>query len=284
MARAIWKGSISFGLVNVPVSLITAEKRDELQLHLLDRRDRSPVRYVRVNQSTGEEVPWEETVKGYEHEEGVYVVLTDEDFRRANVEATETVEIVDFVKAQDIDILYVNTPYYLEPRKEGRKAYALLRETLRRTGQAGIAKVVIRTRQYPAAVVVRGDVLVLELLRYAHELRDPAELDVPGENLAELGVTDKELDMAERLVDAMVAEWNPSQYRDEYREDLLELVRDRVKHGDLAPVVPAPAAERRGAEVVDIMGLLKKSVEAAAGKGNTVRGRRRRASGAGRSH
>ncbi|RJQ56309.1 MAG: Ku protein [Actinobacteria bacterium] len=264
MARAIWKGSISFGLVNVPVSLYTAEKRKDLQFHLLDRRDLSPLRYVRVNERTGEEVPWEEVVKGYEYEEDMWVIMTEEDFRAANVEATETVEIMDFVDEDKIPYKYFEKPYYLEPRKEGRKAYALLRETLRRSGKVGVAKVVIRTRQYLAALLVEDDMLVLDLMRYAYELRDPAEVNVPTESLQELGISEREIEMAGSLVEAMVAEWNPDKYKDEYREDILALIEKKIETGQLREVIEAPKPEKVPAgEVIDIMGLLKDSVEAA---------------------
>src|SRR5262245_7734565 len=183
MARAIWTGSIGFGLVEIPVSLHAAEERDELDLTLLDRRDFSPVGYERINKKTGKEVPWEEIVKGYENEEGQYVVLTDADFAEANVEATHRVEILDFVDFSAIDPRYIDRPYFLAPNKAGRKAYALLRETLRRTGKAGIGKVVIRTRQHLAAVVAADKALLLILLRFADELRDTADLDLPERSL-----------------------------------------------------------------------------------------------------
>ncbi len=262
MPRALWKGSISFGLVNVPVSLLPGERRDELKFHLLDRRDYSPVRYVRVNERTGEEVPWEEIVKGYEYEKGVYVVVTDEDFRRANVKATETIEIVDFVRAEEVNPEYFDAPYHLEPREGGRKAYALLRETLRRAGYVGIATVVIRTRQHLAALIPRDDMLLLELLRFAHELRDPGEVDAPAESLEELGVSSKEIDVAEQLVEAMVVRWDPARYHDKYRDDLLSLIRRKSEKGEVEAAAE-PVEPQAGGEVIDIMSLLKASVERA---------------------
>lgn len=266
MPRALWNGSISFGLVNVPVTLLPGDRREELKFHLLDRRDRSPVHYVRVNEHTGEEVPWEEIVKGFEYEKDRYVVLSDEDFRSANVKATETIEILDFVRADDVDPRYFDTPYYLEPRKEGKKAYALLRETLLSQGHIGIATVVIRTRQHLAALIPQGDMLLLQLLRFAHELRDPGALDLPSGDLAELDVGEKELAVARQLVDAMVAEWDPQRYHDTYRDDLLALVREKAERGEGQPAPQAADATMEpGAtgQVVDIMGLLKRSVEQA---------------------
>jgi DNA end-binding protein Ku len=265
MARAIWKGSISFGLVNIPVGLYSAESRDEIHFKLLDRRNMSPIHYKRVNEESGREVPWEETVRGYEFSDGKYVALTDEDLKRAAPEATQSIDISDFVDLDDISPLYFDKPYYLAPDKKGAKSYALLRETLRRTGKVGIAKVVIRTRQYLAAVVARGDVLTLELMRYAHELRDPKDLDVPH---GKQGVSERELQMAERLVEGMVEKWDPEKYKDDYRRDLMKMIKERVEAGELeASSEPAPKPERpAGGQVVDLMALLKSSLEGGAKK------------------
>ncbi len=263
MPRSIWKGSISFGLVQIPVALYSAESRSDLHFKMLDQRNMAPVGYERVNKVSGEPVPHEEIVKGWEYDKGEYVVVTDEDLAAANVEATQTIDICDFVDGEAIDLVYYDKPYYLGPTKKGWKPYALLRETLRRTGKVGIAKVVIRTRQYLAAVVVRGEHLVLELMRYAHELREPEEIDVPGEALDELGVTDREVKMAEQLVEQLVAPWEPEKYRDEYRDDLMALIDQKVKSGAVEAVAH-PAYEREEAEVIDLMSLLKKSVARAA--------------------
>ena len=267
MARAIWKGSISFGLVNIPVGLYAAEKRDEVHLNLLDRRNMAPIHYQRVNSENGKEVPWEETVRGYEFEEGRYVVLSDADLRRANPEATQTVDITDFVDLAQISPLYFDKPYYLAPDKKGAKSYALLRETLRRTGKAGIAKVVIRTRQYLAAVIPVGDAIVLELMRFADELRDAADLDLPS---GKQGLSEKELRMAEKLVEGMVGNWDPESYRDDYRTDLEHLIEERVASGQLESAGAAPAPRRpQSGKVVDLMSLLKRSVEEG-GKGHSA--------------
>src|SRR4051812_7766395 len=185
MARGLWKGAISFGLVNVPVELFSLEKRSrELDLTMLDRRDLAPVGYKRYNKASGKDVPWEDVVKGYEYADDKYVVLSEEDFRRANVEASRTVEIHGFVDIGAIPPLYFETPYYLAPAKRGEKAYALLRDALKKAGKAGIATVVIRTRQYLAAVLPQDDVLLLDTLRYADEIRSADELDI-GERLAQ---------------------------------------------------------------------------------------------------
>ncbi|HEY0552754.1 MAG TPA: Ku protein [Thermoanaerobaculia bacterium] len=259
MARAIWKGSISFGLVNIPVGLYTAESREDISFKLLDKKTMSPIHYKRVSEESGKEVPWDETVRGYPLEGGKYVVLSDEDLKGAAPEATQTIDIVDFVDLEEISPLYFDKPYYLAPDKKGAKAYALLRETLRRTGKVGIAKVVIRTRQYLSAVVARGDVMTLELMRYAHELRAPEDLGIPH---GKSGVTDREVDMAERLVEGMVAAWEPEKYKDTYRNDVMKMIEKRAKAGELeAPSEPAPKPEKPRNNVIDLMALLKQSVE-----------------------
>jgi len=262
MARAIWKGSINFGLVNIPVSLHSGEERKEFSFKLLDRRNLAPVRYKRVNEKTGREVPWDEIVKGYENKKNQNVVLTEEDFRRADVEATQTVEIMAFVDASEIAPLYYDKPYYLEPIKKAGKSYALLRQVLERTGKVGIGKIVIRSKQYLAGVLVWGPVLVVNLLRYAHELRDPAALDLPSQNLKTLDIAEKEIKLAEQLVETMIEPWQPEKYQDTYREKLLALIEKKAKMGGAKAVEEAPeeVPQKRTAQVVDIMDLLKRSV------------------------
>jgi DNA end-binding protein Ku len=263
MARTLWKGAISFGLVHIPVGLYSAEKRNSFDLTMLDRRSMKPVGFKRYNKETGEDVPWEEIVKGYEYEKDRYVVLTEADFKRANVEATQTVDILSFVEQDEIEPMYYETPYYLAPDKRGHKGYALLRETLKQTGKVGIANVVIRTRQYVAALIPFHDVILMNTLRYRNELRDTDELDVPSDNLKAIGVNSREVDMARRLVEGMSAAWKPEEHRDTYHEDLLALIEKRVQAGQ-TEVVPEPPEEEkrpRKGEVVDLMALLKKSVE-----------------------
>ncbi|HMJ15014.1 MAG TPA: Ku protein [Polyangiaceae bacterium] len=277
MPRSIWKGSIAFGLVQIPVSLYPAEEPDELSFHMLDRRNFAPVGYERVNKKTGRKVDWKDIVKGYEHSKGEYVVLTDQDFEAANVEATHTIDISDFVDVREIDPMYFDKPYYVAPVKSGRKAYALLRETLRRSQKAGIAKVVIRTRQHIAALMPRGDALALMLLRFDHELREADELDLPEKNLKKLGVSPKELTMAEKLVDGMVGDWDPTRYHDEYRDDLLALIKKKAKAGEVNAISEEPKKprpKRTGAQVIDLMALLQQSVD---GKSNSGRKTRRTA-------
>jgi DNA end-binding protein Ku len=257
MARSLWKGAISFGLVNVPVELHSAQKRSaELDLTMLDKRNLAPVGYKRVNKQSGKEVPWKEVVKGYEYKDGEFVVLSDEDFRRANPEATKTIDIHAFVDLALIQPQYFDTPYYLLPEKRGAKAYALLRETLQKSGKAGIATVVIRTKQYLAALVAQDDLMVLNTLRYAAELKEPSELKAPKAK-----VTGKELDMALRLVKDMEDEWRPKKFHDSYREDILKRVKEKVKAGETEEITAPEKGKEKGAEVIDLMTALKKSVE-----------------------
>jgi DNA end-binding protein Ku len=263
MARAIWSGSLGFGLVQIPVTLHAAEETDELSLTLLDKRDFSPIGYERINKKTGKEVKWEDTVKGYESAPGKYVVLTDRDFAEANPKATHQIDILDFVELSEIDPHYIDKPYVLVPEKYGKKSYALLREVLSRSGKAGIAKLVLRSRQHLCAVIPHGKALSLLVLRFADELRGTSDLELPEENLKQLGITTKELDMAEKLVSGMVEKWQPEKYRDDYRKDLLALIHARAKAGELntvskeqgkAPRPPKPA------KVVDLVSLLSQSM------------------------
>ena len=263
MARGLWKGAISFGLVNVPVELFSAQKRSaELDLTMLDKRDLAPVGYKRVNKATGKDVPWEDVVKGYEYEDDKYVVLSEEDFRRANPDASKTVDIMAFVDLADIAPQYFETPYYLAPGKRGEKAYALLRDAMAKAGKAGIATVVIRTKQYLAALVPQGDALILNTLRYENELKNAKDLDIP-EKLKGHKASSKELDMALTLIDDMADEWQPEKYHDTYHEDLMKRIEEKIKAGQTEEITEPEKEERpaKGADVIDLMSLLKKSVE-----------------------
>ena len=262
MARGTWKGSISFGLVNIPVTLHPAEDRDEtLHFVMLDERDSSLVGYQRVNKSTGKVVPWENVVKGYEIDDGQYVLVTPEDFKKAYPKSTQTIEVLDFVDAGAIGEEYYETPYYLEPGKKGEKGYALLREALAQAGKVGIAKVVLRTKQYLAALIPRGEALTLELLRYDHELRDPAKLELPAKGAAKAGVSVKELAMARKLIDAMASKWEPKKYRDDFTRDMLSLIERKAKQGKVE-AVEEPLEDTPMADVLDLMPLLKRSLQA----------------------
>jgi DNA end-binding protein Ku len=252
-------------LVQIPVALHAAEEVDELSLTLLDRRDFSPVGYERINKKTGKEVPWADTVKGYESAPGKYVVLTEQDLAEANPKATHQIDILDFVELSEIDPHYIDKPYLLVPDKYGRKAYALLREALNRAGKAGIAKLVLRTRQHLCAVIAHEKALSLLILRFADELRKTSDLDLPEKNLKKLGITEKELNMAEKLISGMVDEWRPEKYRDDYRKDVLNLIHARAKAGAVNTVPKeqrkTPRAQKSG-KVVDLVALLQGSVSA----------------------
>ena len=273
--RALWKGSINFGLVNIPVALYPAETSSSLDFDLLDKRDFAPIKYQRINKQTGEEVPWSEIVKGYEYQKGEYVTLTDEELRSANVEATQSIDILDFVDAAEISPMYFDRPYYLEPLKNGRRAYMLLRDVLAKSNKVAIARVVIRTREHLAAVMPQGAVLILNLLRFKHELRDSSGLDIPETNSKGRAISAGEIKMAERLIDAMSGPWDPAKYRDEYRDDLEKLIDKKIKSGRPTAVstVKAPA-RKAGGQVVDIMSLLRRSVDQAQKKEDAPRRRK----------
>jgi DNA end-binding protein Ku len=262
MARSLWKGAISFGLVHIPVEMHSAVQAHDLDLTMLDRRDFSPVGFKRYNKGNGKEVAWDNIVKGYEYQDGEYVVLSDEDLRQANVKATQTIDILAFVNAQDVPLTYFETPYYLAPGRGGDKVYALLRETLRKADRIAIATVVIRVRQHLCALVCVDDAIVLNTLRFAEEIRSKEELKLPAKALKTAGISDKELKMALSLVDGMTEDWDPEQYHDTYRHDVMALIEKKVKAGQTksitvaAPEKAAPAASN----VVDLVALLKQSL------------------------
>lgn len=271
MSRVLWKGAISFGLVHIPVELYAAEEQNSFDLTMLDRRTMKPVGFKRYNKETGEDVSWDEIVKGYEYEKDRYVVLTDEDFKKANVEATQTIDILSFIKQDEIPPMYFETPYYLSPDKRGYKGYALLREILNQTGKIGIANVVIRTRQYVAALIPVGDVIVMNTLRYANELRAVGDVDVPAGTLKAVGVKEREVEMARRLVEEMNETWKPETFHDTYHEDLMALIEKRIKTGRTEVVSSPEEKEKHPAkgQIIDLMALLKRSVETK-GKGRRL--------------
>ena len=267
MARALWKGSISFGLVEIPVSLVSGTSDEgDISFVQVDRRNMARVGYQRVNKESGEEVPWGEIVRGYEYEPDEYVILTDSDIQSANVKASKTVEIVAFVDQKEIDPVFYDKPYFLEPIKKDSKSYALLRSVLEKTGKVGVARVVLRTREYVAALLVRKGVMVLNLLRYPTELRDPKDIEVPGD----IAVSAAELKMAERLVQGMTSKWNPKEFKDQYREDVMRMIERRVKAGQTETIGSTEDSEeaRPSAEIKDLMPLLKKSLESHDARGS----------------
>ncbi len=262
MARSLWKGAISFGLVHIPVEMYPAVGEKSLDLTMLDRRDFSPVGFKRYNKSNNKEVSWDDIVKGYEYTDGEYVVLSDEDLRQANPEATQTIDILAFVDAEQVPLLYYEQPYYLAPGKGGDKVYALLRETLRKAGKIGIANVVIRVKQHLCALVCMGDVIVMNTLRYTDEIRATDDLKIPSSTSKAAAITDKELKMAMALVEGMSEEWKPEQYHDSYREDVMALVEKKIKAKE-TKTITMPGKEKAPASagnVIDLVALLQQSL------------------------
>ena len=255
MAHAIWSGSINFGLVTIPVKLFTAVKTDELSFNLLHAKDEGRIKYERICSVDGKPVPWDEIVKGYEYEKGEYVLLAADDFKKVNPEATQSVDIVEFVDLDQINPMYFDTPYYLEPTKQGRHAYALLRETLTDSNRVAIARVVVRTKEYIAAVKAIGDALVLELMHWASEIVSSDTLEIPGrEKLPE-----KELQMARMLVDTMsVDEFEPEKFTNKYHDELLAMIEARAAGKEIPTPKKAPARSK----VVNLMDVLAQSLEA----------------------
>jgi DNA end-binding protein Ku len=274
MARPIWKGQISFGLVNVPVVLYSAEQRADLSFRLIDSRNAARIRYERVNEETGEEVPWDKIVKGYEFEDGNYVLLSENELQHASAEMTRTIEIEQFVELSQIDMRYFDRPYMLVPAKNGEKGYVLLREAVASSGRAGIASVVIRSRQYLAAVVADGNALLLELLRYPQELRDLSEFELPGHDLRKYKISNKELELAEKLIDGMTADWDPHAHHDEYRDVLMKLIEGKIKSGQTEAIEEFgdDGQAKEPPQTINFMDVLKRSVA------DRSRGRDKRAS------
>ena len=270
MARAVWKGAISFGLVNIPVELYPAEDKKSFKFSMLDKRDLSPVGYKRYSKKTKKEVEWSNIVKGYEYEKDQYVVLSDEDFKRANVKATQTIDIQAFVSADEIPVEYFESPYYLAPGARGQKVYALLRETLRASKRIAIAQVVIRTTQHLAAIVVNGRALMLNTLRYHDELLDPKGLELPAEGLKAAGVSAKEVQLAKRLIDDMTGHWKPDEFKDTYHDDLMARIKEKIKAGETKEITEPDwnkESAPRLAPVVDLAGLLRQSLAKKGGNG-----------------
>jgi DNA end-binding protein Ku len=254
MAHAIWSGSINFGLVTIPVKLFTAVRTNDLSFNMLHAKDEGRIRYERICSLENKPVPWDEIVKGYEYEKGEYVILTDEDFKKVNPEATQSVDILEFVELEKIDPMYFDKPYYLEPTKQGRHAYALLREALARANKVAIARVVIRTKETIAAVKPSGEALVLELMHWADELVEQSDLDLPGE----VKLPEPEMKMAKMLVDSMsVDEFEPDKFTNRYHDEMLAMIEARAAGKEM----PAPKKAPARAKVVNLMDVLQQSLE-----------------------
>jgi len=255
--RPIWKGAISFGLVSIPITLYPATRQEELRFHFLRKGDLSPINNKRVAEADGKEVPWEDIVRGYQYEKGKFIVLNDDDFSRVDVEATQTVDIQEFVEVSEINPMFFSKPYYMEPGKGGDKAYALLREVLSGTKRVGIAKVVIKTREHLAAVKAQGAALVLELMHFAGEIIDSGELHVPGA----VKLAKKESDMARQLVESMTGRWNPESYKDDYREALMEVIEEKVAAGGKEAPKGKKAKPVKATNVIDLVSVLQQSIQ-----------------------
>ena len=282
MARSVWKGLITFGLVSIPVELFTAEERKGFKFSMLDKRDFSPVGYKRYSKESGKEVEWSNIVKGYEYEKEQYVVLSDEDFKRANVKASKTIGVETFVPAEDISPQYFETPYYLVPSERGEKVYALLRETLRSTGRAAVAQFVLRSTPHLVAVKPEGRALMLFTLRYEDELKGTKGFELPAENLKEAKVTPKEIELAKRLIDDMTGDWEPGAFKDTYHDDLMKRINEKIKKGETKEITK-PAGdedeEPRSAKVIDLAALLQKSLGDASTRRKAAPAKRPKATG-----
>lgn len=260
--RVLWKGAISFGLVHIPIALHSATEEHSLNFDWLDKRTMDPVGYKRINKKTGKEITKENIVKGIEVEDGHYVILTPEEIEAAYPKTTQTIEIESFVPANSIPFLYLERPYYVSPINKGAKVYALLREILNRSGKVGIAKVVIQTRQHLAVLIPAGPALVLNLLRWSDEIRTWDELDLPKENAKAAGLSDKEIKMGEQLIEDMSDEWNPAAFGDSFKEQILQLVEEKIKAGDTESVTQIePQESGESAKIYDLTEMLQRSLK-----------------------
>ncbi|MDQ3228152.1 MAG: Ku protein [Pseudomonadota bacterium] len=264
MARPVWSGTLSFGLLNIPVSLMSGEKRTDISFRMLDARNKAPIRYERVNAETGEEVPWKDIVKAFEYDKGSYVVLEQDDIKSAAPESHNTIEVETFVHVESIGPQYFEKPYVLVPAKKAEKGYVLLRETLKKTGKIGIARVVIRTRENLAAVMPQGDALILVMMRYPQEIVAVDEYNIPEGAAGDYRISPKELQMAEQLIGSMEGEWTPGDYRDEFRERLHDVIEKRIKADGVVrkpDESEADLGEDATTNVVDFMSLLQRSID-----------------------
>jgi len=258
MARAIWNGAISFGLVTIPVQLVSAVRNQRPRFHLLHAKDESPVRYQRVCEREEKPVPWDQIVKGYEYEKGEYAVLEKRDFERAALEKTDTIDVLSFVPAAAIDSRYYETPYYLAPGKGADRAYALLRETIRKTGKVGVVQLILRQSQHLAALSVKDDVFVLTLLRLADDLAETDSIKAPSAK----GLRDSELALAARLVDGLAGPWRPEQYKDQYAANLSAIIAAKIKGKGAKPRLGAIGPSEPKGRVADLMERLRESLSA----------------------
>lgn len=253
MARSIWSGALSFGLINIPVKLYAAALNTDLRFHFLHKEDLSPIRFAKVCRADGREIPFDDIVKGYEYQKGDYIMLTDEDFEKANPRKAKTIEISEFVDEKGIDSVYFERPYFLGPDKNAEKPYALLREALKKSKKVGVARFVLRNKEHLAAVKVQGNVLVLNQMKFREEIRDPKEIDAPGAE----HVSARELAMAISLIEQLTDKFRPEQFRDTYKKELETLIAEKAKGHRPKAKEAAPQLTK----VSDLMNALKASLE-----------------------
>ena len=273
MARGIWKGTLGFGLVSIGVELFSGESQTGLDLSMLDARDNSPIGYRKYNKRTGEDLEGAEIVKGYEISKGRYVILSPEDLKAANPRSAGTIDILGFVHQGDIELAYFDKPYIVGPTKGSEKAYALFVRALEETERIGIAQVVIRTKQHVAAIYPYKQAVMVHLLRYAEELRQPADFGIDEDTVARQAIRPQELSMAQQLVESMSTTWDPSEFKDTYRDDLMELIQQRAANPEGGVAVAAESEDSPPARVLDLMTALKGSLAARARGGRTTTGR-----------
>lgn len=262
MARNIWSGALSFGLINIPVALMSPIEEERIRFNLLDKSDHAPVGYKQYNKATGKEISRKNIVKGYEYEPNQFVIVTDEDFKKANPKATQTIDIEEFVDLEDLDVLLFERPYYLVPGKNGEKGYLLLRKVLEVSQKVAVATFVLRQKQHLVAIMARGDYLILEILRFPREVLGVDEADFLSDyDFRKVKISERELKMAQNLVEDMTASWEPDKFKDTYQEDLMKRIKQKIKRGD---VETSPEIDEdlqvSNTNVVDLMPLLEKSL------------------------
>lgn len=261
MARGIWSGAISFGLINIPVSIMSAKGTEKISFRMLDKTDFAPIGYRQINKATGKEVDRKNIVKAYEYDANQFVVLNEKDFEKANPRATQTIDIEDFVELEEVDPLLYERPYYLVPGKNGEKGYMLLKKTLEKSGKAAIARFVMRKKQYLAAIFPRGEYLILEVLRFAHEVKEVEEASYLEDfDLSHVKISEREVKMAMQLVEGMTNKWDPRRYKDTYTDDLMKRIEQKAKGGDIETSPEIEAPRTTNTNVVDLTALLAKSL------------------------
>lgn len=284
-SRTLWKGAITFGLVHIPVGLHTASIEQGIDFDWLDKRSMDPVGYKRINKRTGREIDKDNIVKGFEYEDGKYVVISPEEIEAVYPRTTQTIEIQRFIDAQELPFLYLERPYYVAPINKGQKVYALLREVLLKTGKVGLAKVVIATKQHLAVLVPSGRAMVLNLLRWGDEVKTLEGLDLPAAGMKGANVSAAEMKMAEQLVDSMSGKWKPEDFKDEFKSAVMKIVQKKVKAGDTETVIePEEDAPEDSSNVIDLTELLQRSLKGGkASRADAPAARKRGAKAAGKS-